>query len=169
MAPAGYEIERRYLVRVPEALWAELGQGTLLRQGYVRGGEPSVRIRSGEARGPVLTCKSGQGVRRREVEAVVSEEMAAALFQAAGDRVLEKVRFRLGPWDLDRFLGALGGLALLEIELEDDDEALPPPPDGISMLREVTDDNLFTSDHLASMDNEGRAAFVRRIYRESGA
>lgn len=161
-----WEIERRFLVRVPEDAWATYGPGRSLKQGYVVPGPVAVRIRTGEARGPVLTCKQGSGIRRREVEEVVSREMAEALFQAAGDRVVEKVRHRVGPWELDRFQGSLAGLALLEIELEAEDDALPDAPASVSILREVTHDNGFTSSTLASMTSSDQKAWVRDIYAE---
>ena len=164
-----FEVERRYLVRVPERFWGTLGEGWVLRQGYLAAGSHAVRIRTGEPRGPVLTCKSGSGVRRREVEAVVSREMAEALFEAAGDRIIKKVRFRLGRWELDRFGGGLEGLALLEVELERESEAVPDPPDGIEIMREVTDDNRFTNSGLASMPMTEQRRFVTRVYAEVGA
>ena len=107
----GWEIERRFLVRVADALLFQLGEGRLLRQGYVRSGDPSVRIRLGESRGAVLTCKSGKGIRRAEVETVVPDELAVALFEASEDRTIEKMRWAIGPWVLDRFLGPLDGLS----------------------------------------------------------
>ena len=167
-APAFYEIERRYLVRVAPAVRARLGQGTELRQGYLRHGQPSVRIRFGEPRGPVLTCKSGSGVRRREVETVVPEPVAEALWEAAGDHTVAKVRHRIGPWELDRFSGALEGLTLLEIELADEDDPVPPAPEGISILGEVTDVKGFTSGHLASLTPRDARAFVVEAYRSFG-
>lgn len=165
----GWEIERRYLARVPERLWNRLEHGRRLRQGYVVPGPLSVRIREGEERGPVLTCKSGTGVRRREVEALVPREMAEALFEAAGDRVIEKVRHRAGPWVVDRFLGALEGLVLVELELAHEDEPVPEPPEGVSILREVTNDNRLVSSELASMTAETQSALVQHLYREIGA
>jgi CYTH domain-containing protein len=132
----------------------------------VRHGEPSVRIRTGEPRGPVLTCKSGSGVRRAEVEVVVTDEVAAALFEAAGDHVLEKIRFPIGPWTVDRFLGDLDGLQLLEIELESEDEALPKPPKYVRVLREVTDDKRFVSGRLAALDAKERKKLVKKAYKE---
>src|SRR5687767_3196386 len=163
----GWEIERRFLVRVARADWPARAEGRRLRQAYVRHGDPSVRIRTGEARGPVLTCKSGKGVRREEVEMVVTDEVAAALFEAAGDHVLEKVRFELGDWTLDRFLGDLEGLALLEIELDAEDDELPQPPGIVEVLREVTDDRRFVSGRLAALEPEQRRKLVRRAYEEA--
>lgn len=161
-----FEIERRYLVRVDPGLWSRLEEGQDYRQGYVKNGTPSVRIRVGEPRGPVLTCKSGKGVKRHEVETVVSLDVADALMEAAGKRVIEKTRWALGPWELDRFAGPLEGLTLLEIELEAVDEAIPAAPDGVSILREVTDDKRFTSGHLARLKKKEQKRLVREVYRE---
>jgi CYTH domain-containing protein len=117
----------------------------------------------------VLTCKQGSGIRRREVEEVVSREMADALFDAAGERLVEKVRYQVGSWELDRFRGSLKGLALLEMELDAEEAALPPPPQGVSILREVTDDNQFTSSHVASMTPSEQRSWVRLVYGEGSA
>ena len=161
-----WEIERRFLVRVADAMWLRLGEGYHLRQGYIRNGEPSVRVRIGEPRGAVLTCKSGQGIRRSEEEAVIPGEMAQVLFQAAEDRVIEKIRWRVGAWELDRFLGPLDGLMLMEIELETEDQTMPPVPDGVHILREVTDDKRFVSGHLARMPHRAQRRLVRKAYKE---
>jgi adenylate cyclase len=161
-----WEIERRFLVQVDEAVWYRLGEGHHLRQGYVLNGDPSLRVRTGEARGAVLTTKSGAGIRRTEHETVVPPEIAQALFKAAADRVIEKIRWQLGPWELDRFLGALEGLALLEIELESEDSPLPQPPPDIHVLREVTDDKRFVSGRLARMKPKKQRKLVKKAYKE---
>lgn len=162
----GWEIERRFLVEVPDHVWVGLGEGHHLRQGYVRHGTPSVRIRFGEPRGAVLTCKSGKGVKRKEVETVVPDDVAQALLMAAEDRTIEKVRFRIGPWELDRFLGALDGLELLEIELEHENDLIPEPPEGVKVLREVTDDKRFISGRLARMKPKKQKKLVKKAYKE---
>jgi CYTH domain-containing protein len=162
----GWEIERRFLVRVADAMWLRLGEGYHLRQGYVQNGEPSVRVRIGEPRGATLTCKSGSGIRRSEVETVIPGDVAQVLFQAAEDRVIEKIRFRVGDWELDRFLGPLDGLMLLEIELEAEDQAMPPVPEGVHILREVTDDNRFVSGHLARTPPKKQRKLVKQAYKE---
>lgn len=162
----GWEIERRFLVRVEDAVWFTLGKGHHLRQGYLRNGDPSLRIRTGEPRGAVLTTKSGSGIRRQEHEAVVPEEMVEPLFASAEDRVIEKMRWALGPWELDRFLGSLDGLALMEIELESEDQLLPEPPEGVQILREVTDDKRFVSGRLARMKPKKQRKLVKKAYKE---
>ena len=161
-----WEIERRFLVRVADALWYTLGDGHHYRQGYIRNGEPSVRIRTGEPRGAVLTCKIGSGIRREEVETIVPPEMAVRLLEAAEDRIVEKIRWKIGPWELDRFLGALDGLALMEIELEAESDPWPDPPDWFQILREVTDDNRFVSGHLARLKPKKQRKLVKKAYKE---
>ena len=163
----GWEIERRFLVRVPDAFWSGLGEGHRYRQGYIRNGQPSLRVRTGEPRGAVLTTKSGKGVKRSEVEVLVPEQMVEPLMEAAGTRIIDKIRFRVGPWDLDRFQGPLEGLALLEIELEREDDPLPEPPDGIDVLREVTDDKQFISGYLAGMTPADQKKLVEKVYEEA--
>lgn len=161
-----WEIERRFLVSVVDTLWYTLGDGHHYRQGYIRNGEPSVRIRTGEPRGAVLTCKIGSGIRREEVETVVPDEIAVRLMEAAEDRIIEKIRWKIGPWELDRFMGALDGLALMEIELEDESDPLPESPDGVQILREVTDDNRFVSGRLSRMTPRKQRKLVKKAYKE---
>ena len=166
MGQGTFEIERRYLVRVRPDVWREAGDGVQLRQGYVKTGTPSVRIRLGEPRGAVLTCKAGSGVKRTEVETVVPSSVAEALLEAAEDRIIEKVRYPLGPWELDRFQGGLEGLTLLEIELGQEEDPVPAPPRGVVILREVTDDNRFTSSALSTLKPRDQRNLVRKFYEE---
>lgn len=154
------EIERRYLVRVEEGVWERLGPGVSLVQGYLTPGSPSVRIRVGEERGAVLTCKKGEGIRRTEVEAEVPPQMAEALLEAAGERVVRKRRHHVGRWELDRFEEGLEGLVLMEVELAGEDDPVPPPPHGVHIICEVTDDNSFTNSSLAAMSESRRRALV---------
>lgn len=168
MGKGGWEIERRFLVRTYPRLEPRLGPSERYRQGYVKTGDPSVRIRIGEGRGPVLTLKRGKGIKRREVETVVPAEVAEELLAAAGRRVLSKRRWRLGRWELDRFEEALDGLELMEVELARVDEEPPSVPDGIEVLCEVTDDKRFTSSALARMNPKDQARLVRKVYEESG-
>ncbi|NCG32826.1 MAG: hypothetical protein GWP44_08075 [Proteobacteria bacterium] len=94
------------------------------------------------------------------------DEMAPLLMELAGERIIEKVRFKIGPWELDRFLGALEGLALMEIELDDESDPLPEPPEGIDILREVTDDNRFVSGRLARLTPAEQSTMVQTVYTE---
>ena len=160
-----WEIERRFLVHVSDALWCTLGEGHHYRQGYIGNGGSSVRIRTGEPRGAVLTCKIGSGIRREETEVIVPTGIAARLLEAAQDRMVEKIRWHLGPWEVDRFLGTLDGLALMEVELNDESDPLPVAPQSIDILREVTTDNQFSNSSLAYMSPKNRRKFVKKAYK----
>ena len=164
-----YEVERRFLVQAEAGLLTKYGEGRRLKQGYLLSGKQSLRIRIGEERGAVLTAKSGTGIRRLETEGVVPNNIAEALFLKAEQGVIEKLRWYIGPWELDQFLGRLSGLFLLEIELESDRDKLPGAfPDGVTVIREVTNDNLFTSSRLAGLAKSNRSNFVQSAYREAG-
>ena len=164
-----YEVERRFLVQAEAGLLTKYGEGRRLKQGYLLSGKQSLRIRIGEERGAVLTAKSGTGIRRLETEVVVPNNIAEALFLKADQGVIEKLRWYIGPWELDQFLGRLSGLFLLEIELGSDGDKLPGAfPDGVMVIREVTDDNRFTSSTLAGLSTSKRSNFVQSAYREAG-
>lgn len=164
-----YEVERRFLVQAEAGLLTNYGKGRRLKQAYLLSGKQSLRIRIGEDRGAVLTAKSGTGIRRLETEVVVPNNIAEALFLKADQGVIEKLRWYIGPWELDQFLGRLSGLFLLEIELESDGDELPEAlPAGVIVMREVTDDNRFTSSSLASLSVSNRSKFVQSAYAEAG-
>ncbi len=164
-----YEVERRFLVQAEAGLLTKYGEGRRLKQAYLLSGKQSLRIRIGEERGAVLTAKSGTGIRRLETEVVVPNNIAEALFLKADQGMIEKLRWYIGPWELDQFLGRLSGLFLLEIELESDGDKLPGAfPDGVMMIREVTNDNRFTSSSLAGLPTSNRSNFVQSAYRGAG-
>jgi CYTH domain-containing protein len=96
----------------------------------------------------------------------VPEDVARDLFEAAEDRVIEKIRWNVGGWELDRFLGALSGLMLAEVELDSEDQPMPPVPEDVHILREVTEDKRFVSGHLARMSEKKQKKFVKKAYKE---
>ena len=147
------EVERRFLV-LPRFLPRPLPDGLRIVQGYLSF-HPLVRVRlvrggaGGRPRG-YLTVK-GRGLRvRQEFEYRIPPAHARALLKLCGRMVLEKIRFRLGPWELDRYLERLTGLWLAEVELRRRDAPLPrtlPPWLG----REVTADPRYTNARLARL------------------
>lgn len=145
------EIERRFLCRIADPrVLRGAARRHVIRQGYLTDAEPAVRIRSldGEY---ILTIKSGRGRIRREVEVKVDADVGEALMAMAAEHRLEKERYVLGAWEVDVFRGKLEGLVLAEIELEDAESPLPPPPDGITLGHEVTDDGAYTNQRLAAL------------------
>ena len=161
----GWEIERRFLVKVNALSWPSLTDGDHLRQGYLtHSKEPSVRVRLGEPGGPRLTSKRGAGIRRTEFECEIPTDVAKELMDASGPRTIEKVRWKLGPWTLDRFLGPLEGLSILEIELTSEEETLPIFPPSLTVIHEVTEDKRLTNSHLASLSQAAQRKTVLAAY-----
>ena len=93
-------------------------------------------------------------------------EMVVRLLEAAEDLIVEKIRWKLGRWELDRFLGTLEGLALMEIEIDSESDPLSDPLHGVYILPDVTDDNLFVSRRLARLDSKKQRKLVKKAYKE---
>lgn len=159
------EIERRFLCLAVEDETLRHAERTTIRQGYLTQGDPAVRIRQRDA-AYLLTIKSGRGLKRHEIELPVEPEAGAELMAMAGERRLEKVRYRIGRWEIDRFRGRHHGLVLAEVELEHEDEPLPPPPPGVHLGREVTDERTFTNQRLAMLDDGEARRLVEQLQRE---
>lgn len=116
------EIERKFLVvELPD----DLGQGVPLRQGYLaEDGAVTLRLRLTPEQA-LLTVKAGGGMVRTEVEVPVDAAEAEQLWPHTEGRRIEKLRYRVelapdGPVaELDRYAGALEGLATVEVEFAD--------------------------------------------------
>ena len=151
------EIEHKFLVR-PQLL-RPLQQGKRLLQGYLCT-QPAVRVRivsGGKKREAFLTIK-GKGLRSRaEYEYKIPVADGRALLKMCGAVTLEKIRRRIGRWEVDEFLGRHRGLWLAEYELRRASEKLPKLPPWIG--REVTGDPAYTNSRLAGLraKSAGRA------------
>lgn len=157
------EIERRFLCRqVSAGALDGAEQRSIIRQGYLTVSDPAVRIRQRDDTF-FLTVKSGGGLVRREVEFPVDPAVAHELMSIAGDRQVEKVRWRLGRWEIDVFRGKLEGLVIAEVELQSEDEPLPAPPRGVTLLREITGEGRFTNQCLAQLSAAEAARLVREV------
>lgn len=137
------EIERKFLL-ADVADEVDLGPGSALRQGYLaEEGQIEVRIRIA-GHEATLTVKAGTGLRRTEVERPLPLDEAEALWPFTEGRRIEKVRHRVALGDgivaeVDRYAGALEGLATVEVELPSEEAAgsfVPPAWFG----RELTDE-----------------------------
>lgn len=143
------EIERKFLVSVvPDGL----GAGLRLRQGYLAvSGDTNVRIRDlGDAQ--VLTVKGGAGMRRVEVELLLSPAQFDALWPLTEGRRLEKTRYRvpigIHTAELDVFEGDLHGLRLVEVEFDSvTDAQVFQPPDWFGV--DVTGEPQWSNASLA--------------------
>lgn len=158
--PSFQEVERRFLCRVDASLLAAADARIPMRQGYLAGGDVSVRVRR-EGDEWRLTCKRGSGRVREEVEVPLPAEAGPTLLRMAGAVRLEKTRYRVGRWEVDVYGGPLEGIVVAECELSDAEEPLPGPPAGLHLLREVTD--TLTAHALARVAPSEAHAMVRRL------
>lgn len=145
----GLEIERKFLVRGEQ--WRTLGQGVLLRQGYLSSApERVVRVRI-EGDSAMLTIKGkSRGATRSEWEYPIPLADARAFLDSLCERpIIEKKRYRIPHagmvWEVDEFFGENAGLVVAEIELESEDQTFGKP-DWIG--EEVTHDARYFNANL---------------------
>ncbi|MGZ9032866.1 MAG: CYTH domain-containing protein [Rhodospirillales bacterium] len=128
----GTEIERKFLV--VSAAWRAGATPTPIRQGYLCAG-PShvVRVRTFGERAFFTVKSGGAGLTRLEFEYEIPRPDATVLLDALCLRpLIEKTRFTVDvagtAWVVDVFSGDNAGLALAEVELEAEDQAVVLPP-----------------------------------------
>jgi adenylate cyclase len=143
------EIERKFLVC--DERWRRLGQGVLLRQGYLSSqAERIVRVRI-EGDAAVLTIKGRNvGITRGEWEYLIPLADAQVFLDTLCERpIIEKYRYRISHegmvWEVDEFLGDNSGLVVAEIELDSEDQAFAKP-DWVGA--EVTQDPRYYNANL---------------------
>ena len=156
----GIETERKYLIRRPEEKWLETAaEGSDIVQTYLKKKENGlsgrVRRRS-EKNGTVYTHTQKRHISamsREEYEREISEEEYNKLLLTADPkrRTIEKRRYVLMYKDqrleIDLF-PFWSDRAIMEIELEREDQAVDFPPE-INIIREVTEDRRYTNSSLA--------------------
>lgn len=154
----GFEIERKYLIAMPERDFLDSCERSEITQTYLLGEENTTeRVRKrvrGETCEYTHTVKRKlNNVRRIEDEHVIGAEEYEALLKRADParQVIEKTRhcfeYEGRVWELDVF-PFWADRAFLEIELTDESEPAALPP-GIRLIREVTDDPRYTNAALS--------------------
>lgn len=147
------EIERKFLVRkLPDNLaafpHAEISQGYLA----IAEGGVQVRLRKNGAHHS-LTYKRGAGNVREEREIALSAEQFSVLWPATQEKRLIKTRYEI-PWgdriiEIDLYGGRHEGLAVAEVEFEDEESAKNfRPPDWLG--DDVTRDPRYSNQLIAS-------------------
>jgi adenylate cyclase len=146
------EIERKFLVQGDA--WKSLGQGVLLRQGYLSSQpERVVRVRI-EGESAMLTIKGKSvGATRGEWEYPIPLADAEEFLDRLCERpVIEKRRYRIPYegmlWEVDEFLGENAGLVVAEIELQAEDQPFAKPT---WVTEEVTQDARYFNANLLRM------------------
>lgn len=122
------EIERKFLVT--DTSYRDIADSSVvIKQAYISTSPDStVRLRIAGAKA-FLTVKSrNHGATRHEWEYEVPvEDVEQMIRTCAASPVIEKVRYRVGRWEVDEFHGHLEGLTIAEIELESEDEPFEKP------------------------------------------
>ena len=144
----GIEIERKYLIAMPDAAFLDNCERSEITQTYLRGDAYTTERVRKRVRGD--TCEYTHTLKRKlnnmcriEDEQVISEEEYKKLLEHADParNTIRKTRHcfeydgRL--WELDVF-SFWDDRAFLEIELTDEGDAGMPPP-NTRLIREVTD------------------------------
>jgi len=157
------EIERRFLARADAALLAR-ARAMKLRQAYLTVRDlTTVRIRQ-EGDVWVLAVKAdATGIARHEIEVEVPAEDGRVLFELAPGGSVEKTRHTVGGWEIDVYEGRFEGLIVAEAELDAEDEPLPEPPAGLTLVREITAERGLTSRGLAGLGESAARALVARL------
>lgn len=143
------EIERKFLVANDSWKTAKcIGQRELKQAYLLRGSDRSVRIRVTDNMA-FFTIKLGTGLTRSEFEYEIPQEEANEMIEEANLPCLHKTRFYIqnnnDTWELDQFHGALEGLLVAELELDDETQYFEKP----SWLgEEVTFDPAYLNSNL---------------------
>lgn len=146
-----HEIERKFLVTEPPQ-GLDRYPKYKIHQGYVAiTDEMEVRLRKiGDKY--YQTVKTGEGVKREEIEIELTEEQFVRLWPLTDGKRIEKTRYKLPYGDklieLDVYSGALEGLIVTEVEFTSEQESVSfSPPDWFG--KEVTEDPKYKNKNLA--------------------
>lgn len=151
------EIERKFLPAGDGWRDAESGSSRIV-QGYLVGavalaagqGKAAVRVRLQGGRATLTVKSAVAGAVRDEYEYPVpvadAERMLATLCVDVIEKQRHIVPIERFRFEVDEFLGASAGLTVVEIELDDPQQAFPRPP---WLGREVTADARYYNVNLA--------------------
>ena len=155
-----FEIERKFLIRMPDISWlSAMAECSQISQTYlvndIAGTSERVRCRRSK-NGVVYTHTKKTritAIRRIEIEHEISREEYEQLLLRADParRTIEKTRYCLRRngllYEIDVF-PFWPDRAFLEVELTHEDQPLIWP-EGVTCIREVTDDGRYTNSALA--------------------
>lgn len=150
----GFEIERKFLIKMPDRKLLDSFERSDIIQIYLKGEKGTTeRVRkrtSGENFVYTHTIKRKvSNIRRFEDEREIDPEEYGKLLERAdpGHRVVEKTRYCFNYsgelWELDIY-PFWSDRAIMEIELSDENQKIDLPP-FISIIREVTDDRRYSN------------------------
>jgi len=171
------EIERKFLVKFPSSwealseMFDDLVDVKRITQSYLK---PEGKEQAGRVRKTVQGLTGDTEVvyhfnQKKPIESGIHQETEKEISKAEYEKhlknshpdkvAIDKTRFVFNyndqTFELDVFKGALKGLAILEIELEDKNDTVELPP-FLQVKREVTDDKKYTNFALASKELHGK-------------
>ena len=165
----GLEIEWQFILSaVSEDALRSATRSRRIRQAYLTQVGHAIRVRHIDD-GYLMTVKSGGGLVRREVEFAIAPDVAKELFEIADENTIDKIRYDLGGWEIDVFQGRHEGLLIGEVEVEHEQDPLPPAPTGVEVLCDVTEERGFHNQFLASLDETEARALVADLQAEPRA
>lgn len=146
----GREIERKFLLNLPQ--WKKLDKpvGKHFRQGYIlTDPEKTIRVRKTETTGWLTIKGISVGASRLEYEYEIPSKEAEELLNNFSENELEKIRYKIlhngKLWEVDVFLGDNEGLIVAEIELESENEHFDLP---LWVTEEVTHEKKYYNSNL---------------------
>ncbi len=150
------EIERKFLIRT-DGWRATADHGTVIRQGYLAIGEPTVRVRSkGDKAFLTIKAQKEKATRHEFEYEIPMADATAMLNNHCAKPPLDKTRYLVRHdrhvWEIDVFSGVNAGLILAEVELERVDETVTLPAWAGP---EVTDDPRFFNAYIAQRPFSG--------------
>jgi CYTH domain-containing protein len=146
------EIEKKFLL---SALPDGVHDATKISQGYVRNGDPEVRLRM-KGNKYFITLKKGEGFIRSEKELEIKKSLFDLLWEATQDARIEKTRYTLIAqdgltWEIDEYSGNLKGLITAEVELPNENAKFDIPTEvQIVILADITKDKRYKNKNLAT-------------------
>ena len=151
------EIEKKFLLL---SLPTGISNGINILQGYLRVGDPEIRVRA-KGKKLSLTRKGGTGFIREEEELEISKEAFEILWLLTEEARIEKTRYEIVgsdglKWEIDEFqTSSIEGLFLAEVELPNE-SVVPVIPPAIAdvIQRDVTTDERYKNKNLAIPNKE---------------
>lgn len=153
------EIEKKYLAAYFLTLLDRVDEHMRIKQGYAfvsRWAEWRFRYAefyvpgTEHKTGWTTALKLGNGFLRREYEWSIPA-WVAKLFSPLVPHWLAKTRYDKDGWSVDIFHGDLQGLVLAEAEVSHEGEEFPPVPQGLTLVREVTEARTYANKNLGRL------------------
>lgn len=149
------EIERKYLANV-DNIDLKIYPHEFQLQAYLSF-NPVVRIRLESNKSnfidandkALLTIKGPGQLSRQETEYNIPVEDFTTLIKLCHGYTIAKTRYYVDRFQVDVYDGHFSGLVVAEIELEDKNDEVPSPSQGLILEREVTYERRYKNSEMA--------------------